>query len=275
MTGPWVLRAPVSVVGPGAAAVEVLADEPVLSGHYPGNPVLPGVCVVESVHRAALATLPDGAVPEWAAIESARFLSPSRPGDVLAIALDWSAGDGWTCAAEVASAGEVVATVRLRYQRCDPPAPAKPAEPGPPLDADEVPRLLPHRPPVLLVDDVDVWEPGARLVASRALRPDEPWCAPGAPYPAALLVESWCQAAGLLAVDPDAPGGVMLLGAVQGAVFAGPVFPGERVEHRVRMSRSFGDTAVLGGQSVVSGRVVLSVKKIVVALRQAAGTEAG
>lgn len=245
------MRAPMS-----DGVVEVRADEPVFAGHYPGDPVLPGVCVVECVYRA------HAGGGELAAIESARFRKPVRPGDTLVVAGD-----------TVTSAGEVVATVRLRYGGHEPTAPVESAV-GPPLDAGEITRLLPHRPPILLVDSVDAHAPDA-LVASWTPRTDEPWCVPGQPYPVALVVESWCQAAGVLAVQAGEPGGTMLLGSVQGAVFGDRVRLGERIEHRVRMTRSFGDTAMLSGQSLVAGRVVLSVKRIVVALRQAAGTEAG
>lgn len=274
----WVLQALVAITGRTdvtvTAAVPVRATEPVLAGHYPGYPVLPGVCVVECAHRVALA---DRADVELAAIESARFLAPVLPGDDLTIDLAWSAKS--TCQAEVRTANGVVATIRLRY------ATGAPSELPPPgaavaglsLDANEIAELIPHRPPVLLLDRVDSLVPGTSLTATRTLRSDEPWCrSADRPYPAVLLLESWCQAAGVLTVHgapAAAPGRVLLLGSMRGVELVGPVFPGDHVAHRVRISQATVDAAILTGESFVEDRMVLRVRRIVVALRSAAESE--
>jgi 3-hydroxyacyl-[acyl-carrier-protein] dehydratase len=292
VAGPRVLRAPVTVTArnglAATAVVPVLADEPVLAGHYPGFPVLPGVCVVECVHRAALAAPPDERTDlQLAAIDSARFLGPVFAGDELVIELVWSAGAGeWSCQAEVGTARGRSARLRLRY-RSGPPEPGELSgspespTPGHALEVEEIARLIPHRAPMLLLDRVDALVPGTWLTASRTVRADEPWYGgmPGAhAYPAVLLVESWCQAAGVLAVS-DAPdlsaesGLVMLLGGMQGAELAAPVLPGDRVEHRARLSRSAAHAAVLAGESCVDGRVVLRIRRIVVAMRPATELE--
>lgn len=283
--GPRVLRAPVAVTRTGetvTAVVPVGAGEPVFAGHYPGFPVLPGVCVVECVHRAALAAPPERTAGlRLAAIDSARFRGAVRPGDELTAELVWSAdGDAWCCRAEAHTARSRAARVRLRY-RAGPPSlgEAEPPRPesGESLGAGEITRLIPHRPPMLLLDRVGALVPGERLTATRTIRGDEPWYA-GVPaaraYPAVLLVESWCQAAGVLAAhDADPVPGRLLLGSVLGAELGGAVFPGDQVEHRVRLASSTAGAAVLTGQSAVDGRVVLRVRRVAVALRPAAELE--
>ncbi len=264
MTEPYVLRAPVAITRTGTtvtAVQAVRADEPVFAGHYPAFPVLPGVGVVECVQRAAQASLPAHGLV-LAAVDSARFLGPVRPGAELTAELTWSAdGPVWTCRAEVHAAGGRVATVRLRYSP-DPPEPeaADPAEPGARLGRNEITGLIPHRSPLLLLDEVTGLEPGTRLVATHHRAE---WSVP-------LLVESWCQAAGVLTVHgagPD-PRRVLLLGALLGAELVGPVPPGATVEHRVRRDRADPGATVLSGQSCVDGRVVMRVRRVVVAVRE-------
>jgi 3-hydroxyacyl-[acyl-carrier-protein] dehydratase len=87
------------------AVVEIDADDPVFAGHYPGFPILPGVCLVEYVR------LLDGR--PLVAIESCRFLAPVFPGDELAIECHWPSPG--LCRATVATGRGVAARIRLRF----------------------------------------------------------------------------------------------------------------------------------------------------------------
>lgn len=79
------------------------------------------------------------------------------------------------------------------------------------LDRDQIQQLLPHRPPFLLVDEVEELEPGVRCVAARTLRDDDFWFAghfPGNPVmPGVLIVEALAQTATLAAASAAAEGG--------------------------------------------------------------------
>ena len=85
------------------ARYRVTGDEPFLAGHFPGNPVFPGVIQLEALAQAgAIAVLSDeryaGKLPLFGGVEDVRFRRIVRPGDdiVLEVELErLSARGGW------------------------------------------------------------------------------------------------------------------------------------------------------------------------------------
>ncbi len=85
------------------ARYRVSGDEAFLAGHFPGNPVLPGVIQLEALAQAgAIAVLADdryaGRLPLFGGVEKVRWRRIVRPGDelVLALTLDrLSSRGGW------------------------------------------------------------------------------------------------------------------------------------------------------------------------------------
>lgn len=147
----------------------------------------------------------------------------------------------------------------------------------------EIHELLPHRYPMLLVDQVSEVVPGERLVSVKNVTVNEPWYAGLGPrptaaelaYPDVLLVESFAQSAGVLcgtfeAGGPGAGGQLPLLGSVSGIRFHRRVLPGDRVEHRIEVSRVFDDSVIVEGTSDVGGVTVMTVERMVLAFRPAA-----
>lgn len=141
---------------------------------------------------------------------------------------------------------------------------------------------IPHRYPIMLVDRVTELVPGERLTALKAVTCNEPWyrelpeSAVDFAYPQVMLIESWCQAAGLLVTErepnPSALAGtVMLFGGMADIRFHREVFPGDVLEHRVRLLRAVSDAAIFEGESVVAGETVLAVGRVAVATRPATG----
>ena len=73
------------------AIKNVTVNEPFFPGHFPGNPVMPGVIILEALAQAAgiLAFKTAGVVPDeksrfyFVGIDNARFRRPVVPGDQL------------------------------------------------------------------------------------------------------------------------------------------------------------------------------------------------
>ncbi len=142
-----------------------------------------------------------------------------------------------------------------------PPAPAT----GPVLDVEAIQRLLPHRPPFLLVDRVVSVEPGVKLVAWKGVTMNEPFFAghfPGKPVmPGVLILEALAQACALLALksmgaDEDKDDKITFLMGIDGARFRRPVVPGDRLELHVEITKRKASIWRQKGTAIVDGQVV-------------------
>jgi 3-hydroxyacyl-[acyl-carrier-protein] dehydratase len=139
----------------------------------------------------------------------------------------------------------------------------RPAEgPKPILDIEGIQRLLPHRPPFLLVDRVVAFEPGRKLVGWKAVTMNEPFFPghfPGRPVmPGVLILEALAQSAALLAMmslGPSEAGKLTFLMGIDGARFRRPVVPGDRLELHVEVTKQKGAVWKERGTAVVDGQV--------------------
>ena len=65
----------------------VRGDEFFLQGHFPGNPVVPGVILCEIMAQSACVLMEDflreGQLPMYTGLNNVKFRSPVRPGDTV------------------------------------------------------------------------------------------------------------------------------------------------------------------------------------------------
>lgn len=65
----------------------VRGDEWFLQGHFPGNPIVPGVILCEILAQSACVLLSGemmaGLIPMYTGLDKVRFKSPVRPGDLF------------------------------------------------------------------------------------------------------------------------------------------------------------------------------------------------
>ncbi len=90
---PFLLIDTVEEFEPGISAVAkkcVSYNEPFFAGHFPGEPVMPGVLIIEALAQTgavAILSLPEnnGKTAYFAAIKEAKFKRKVVPGDVLTL----------------------------------------------------------------------------------------------------------------------------------------------------------------------------------------------
>ena len=73
---------------PAEGVYHVTGDEFFLRGHFPGNPVVPGVIQCEIIAQASCMLMKDaipGGTPYYAGINNVRFRRPVRPGDTITV----------------------------------------------------------------------------------------------------------------------------------------------------------------------------------------------
>lgn len=139
------------------------------------------------------------------------------------------------------------------------------------MDRSEIERLLPHRPPFLMVDRVEEIEPGVRAIAVKHVGGDEFWVPghfPGDPImPGVLIAEALAQVAALvfLSASDDRAGRAVYLVGMDKMRFRRPVRPGDdlvldvKVTDKRRRMWFFDAVATVGGQRVADGQFLATV----------------
>ncbi|MGH9703129.1 MAG: 3-hydroxyacyl-ACP dehydratase FabZ [Candidatus Acidiferrales bacterium] len=129
------------------------------------------------------------------------------------------------------------------------------------LDTLGIQKILPHRYPFLMVDQILEMERLKRIVGIKNVTINEDYFAghfPGKPImPGVLIVESMAQTGGLLLLleIPERDSKLLYFVAIDDARFRRPVVPGDQLRVEVTVLNFRGDFCKLQGKATVDGEL--------------------
>ena len=88
--------------GESVGKYTVRGDEFFLQGHFPGNPIVPGVIQLEMLAQTSVALLTDndGKTPMYTGLNNVKFKNPLLPGDTAVMTVAITARRGVFCFAK-------------------------------------------------------------------------------------------------------------------------------------------------------------------------------
>jgi 3-hydroxyacyl-[acyl-carrier-protein] dehydratase len=131
------------------------------------------------------------------------------------------------------------------------------------LDTNEIMKILPHRPPFLLVDRITELEKGKHITGLKNVSINEPFFVghfPGHPVmPGVLIIESMAQVACVLAIvssDDSVRSKVTYFTGIDSAKFRKPVFPGDQLRLEVEAVNCKRGIWYFNGKAFVDDKLV-------------------
>jgi 3-hydroxyacyl-[acyl-carrier-protein] dehydratase len=129
------------------------------------------------------------------------------------------------------------------------------------LDINAIQKILPHRPPFLLVDAIEEMEQWKRIVGIKNVTMNENYFQghfPGKPImPGVLIIESMAQTGGLLLLKevPDREKKLLYFVSIDNARFRRPVIPGDQLRIEMNVLAWRGGFCKLQGSATVNGEL--------------------
>jgi 3-hydroxyacyl-[acyl-carrier-protein] dehydratase len=130
------------------------------------------------------------------------------------------------------------------------------------LNIDEIQKILPHRPPFLLIDRVEELDPGVRAVGTKCVTMNEPHFIghfPGkAVMPGVLILEALAQTGALVMLSLEQNAGkIVYFGGMDKVKFKRQVVPGDVLKLEVEITKSKGNFGVGTAVAKVDGKVAV------------------
>ncbi len=131
------------------------------------------------------------------------------------------------------------------------------------LDINEIKKILPHRPPMLLVDRILEIEPFKSATGLKNITMNEPQFLghfPNTPImPGVLLLEAMAQVGGVAMLYPEEHRGkIALFGGMDNIKFKQIVIPGDQLITKAEIVKVRGDFGVLHADGYVNDKMVAS-----------------
>jgi len=127
---------------------------------------------------------------------------------------------------------------------------------------NDIIKILPHRYPFILIDKLEVIEPGKSLIAIKNVTINEPFFQghfPGQPImPGVLSLESMAQAGAFLMLSQveDPLSKNMFFSSVEKAKFRKPIVPGDQLQIKMELIKRKLNICKFVGQCIVDSQVV-------------------
>ena len=131
------------------------------------------------------------------------------------------------------------------------------------LDINEIKKILPHRPPMLLVDRILEIEPFKSATGLKNVTMNEPQFLGHFPenpiMPGVLLLEAMAQVGGVAMLYPEEHRGkIALFGGMDNIKFKQIVLPGDQLITKAEIVKVRGDFGVLHADGYVKDKLVAS-----------------
>lgn len=130
------------------------------------------------------------------------------------------------------------------------------------LGIKEIEKIIPHRHPFLLIDQIEELEPGIRAVGYKAVSFDEYYFCGHFPeepvMPGVLMIEALAQtgAVAILSLKKN-KGKTAYFGGIQSAKFKRKVLPGELLKLEVEIIRQKGPVGIGKAVASVNGQIAV------------------
>ncbi len=130
------------------------------------------------------------------------------------------------------------------------------------LNVDEIQKIIPHRPPFLLLDRIDELEAGIRAVGRKCVTMNEPFFQghfPGkAVMPGVIILEALAQTGAVCMLSMEAnQGKIVYFGGMDKVKFKRQVVPGDVLTLQVEITKYKGSFGVGSAVAYVDGKVAV------------------